>query len=60
MTNQTVIAAGGARTFLSAAAPERSPAPETTVARKLPQVAADKNVRAPMHHRQAALFLPKS
>ena len=37
----------GARTFLSAAPPRRSPTPETTVAREPFHLAADKNVRAP-------------
>jgi hypothetical protein len=47
MNNRSAIA-DGARTFLSAATPEYSTATRPTVARKLPYLAADKNVRAPM------------
>jgi hypothetical protein len=47
MNNRSAIA-DGARTFLSAPTPEHSSAMETIVALKLPCLAADKNVRAPM------------
>jgi hypothetical protein len=47
MNSRSAIAVG-ARTFLSAATPAHSLAPNTTMPRKLPNLAADKNVRAPM------------
>jgi hypothetical protein len=45
---KTSAIAHGARTFLSATTPEHSTVTKTAVARKLPYLAADKNVRAPM------------